>query len=265
MAKYLVVMGHGAGDPGAMGNGTTERDWTRGKLHPAMKKYAGKLKKNTIEFYDTKRDMFQDTVAGYGAYSVSSAYKSITEFHLDAASASATGGHVIISSAFNADEDDLDIANVVKKYAGWWGGVSSTRGINKRNNLANLNVLANRGISYRLVELGFITNSKDVSTLTKRVDELAKNLVEAITGEKIAEAPKPEYKVGQVVTLNDWARIYDEKDKLILPDGKKDSVIFQKGARVTLKKKINANLWEVEFYGINFKGKKPHLKQGNFK
>jgi hypothetical protein len=211
MAKHLVVMGHGVKDPGAVGNGTNERDWTRGKLLPAIQKYAKKLKKNTIQFYDTKRDMFQDTVAGYGAYSVSSSYQSVTEFHLDAASAAATGGHVIISSAFNPDKEDLDIANAVKKYAGWWGGVTNTRGINKRNNLANLNVMANRGINYRLVELGFITSKRDMDILNAKVDALAKDLVEAITGEKVSggtpskPAPTKTYKVGDTITVKSGA------------------------------------------------------------
>ncbi|ARQ94553.1 lysin [Weissella phage PWc] len=74
-----------------------------------------------------------------------------------------------------------------------------------------------------------------------------------------------EYKVNQVVELKDWARIYNEQDKLVLPDEKKDNVVFAKGTRVTLKKRINKNLWEVDYYGMNFKGVKPHLRQGNFK
>ena len=41
-------------------------------------------------------------------------YDLIAEFHLDAASASASGGHVIISSAFNADSIDKRIQEVIK-------------------------------------------------------------------------------------------------------------------------------------------------------
>lgn len=188
MAKYLLVCGHGQGDPGAIGNGICERDWTRNPLSIAIKKHASKLKKNSIDIYDTSKDMFQQSKAGQGAYTVSNSYASVTEIHLDAASASATGGHVIISSSFNPDSYDLKIAEVVKKYAGWWGSVKNTKGINKRNNLLNLNVFAKRGISYRLIELGFITSKHDTDILKSKYDSLAKDLVEAITGESISSS-----------------------------------------------------------------------------
>lgn len=187
MAKHLVVCGHGVNDPGGVGNGINERDWTRNPLVLAIQKYAKQLKKNTIEIYDTKKDMFQETQKGWGAYSVSSSFASVTEIHLDASTnTSATGGHVIIHSDFSADKFDLAIAEVDKKYVGWWGSVKNSKGINKRNNLLNLNVFANRGISYRLIELGFITNKSDTDKLKKNYDALAKELVEAITGEKIS-------------------------------------------------------------------------------
>lgn len=191
MAKHLIVCGHGQNDPGAVGNGTTEREFTRNKLKPAMEKWAKSLKSNSIDFYNTSLDMFQQTNAGGGAYSVNG-YHSVTEFHLDAASAAATGGHVIVSSSFKPDSFDLAIAQVVKKHVGWWGSIVANQGISYRNNLLNLNVFAKRGINYRLVELGFITNSTDMSKINSNLDAIAKELVESITGEKIGgEAVTP--------------------------------------------------------------------------
>ena len=38
MAKHLIVYGHGQGDPGAVGNGYCERDFTRNVLGPYLKK-----------------------------------------------------------------------------------------------------------------------------------------------------------------------------------------------------------------------------------
>lgn len=186
MAEHLIVCGHGQGDPGAVGNGITEEGWTRNPLAVAIMKYAKQLKNNSIELYDTSKNMYTQTRQGFGAYSVSKSYSSVTECHLDAARETATGGHVIISSKYNPDANDLAIAKVVEKYTGWWGSVKGSQGINKRSNLLNLNILANRGISYRLVELGFITSKSDTDKLKSNVDNLAKSLVEAITGEKIA-------------------------------------------------------------------------------
>lgn len=186
MAKYLIVYGHGQGDPGAGGNGYTERDFTRNTLGTHLEKYSKQLTKNTVDFYDKSKNMYIQTQAGGGAYTVSSSYSSITELHLDASgSSSSTGGHVIVKKGFSADKNDLAIAQVVNKYVGWWGSVKGSKGISYRSDLLNLNVFARRGISYRLVELGFITNKTDVNKLVKNIDAVAKELIEAITGEKL--------------------------------------------------------------------------------
>lgn len=187
MVRHLIIYGHGAGDPGAVGNGETERDLNRKKLHPYIVKWANKSK-HTFVFYDItgNKDMFQDTANGFGMYSIkANQHASVTEIHEDAASASATGGHVIISSSFKADKQDLDLAKAIQKLVGLWGGVSKTNGISYRNNLLNLNVAAQRGIPYRLLELGFITSKRDMDIIKRELDQYAKEIVEAITGENL--------------------------------------------------------------------------------
>lgn len=189
MANHLIIYGHGAGDPGAVGNGTNERDFNRRVLHPYMKKWADKSKDSFV-FFDTtgNRDMFQETANGWGMYSISpNYYATINEFHEDAANPSATGGHVIISSSFKADSVDLKTAQLIKNIVGWWGGVSNSKGISYRSNLLNLNVAAQRGLNYRLSELGFITSSKDMNTIKKELDQYAKGIIESITGEKLGQ------------------------------------------------------------------------------
>lgn len=186
MAKHLIVYGHGQQDPGAGGNGYEERNFTRYTLGPHLEKYAKQLKKNSIDFYDKSLNMYYQTQAGRGAYTTSTSYASVSEFHLDAAGSSATGGHVIVSKSFSADKYDLAIAQVVNKYVGWWGSVKGSKGISYRSDLLNLNVYARRGISYRLVELAFITNKTDMQKLVKNIDAVAKEMVEAITGEKLS-------------------------------------------------------------------------------
>lgn len=205
MANHLIIYGHGAGDPGAVGNGTNERDFNRKKLHPYMKKWADKSKDSFV-FFDTtgNRDMFQETANGWGMYSISpSYYKTISEYHEDAANPSATGGHVIISSSFKADSVDLKTAQLIKNIVGWWGGVSNSKGISYRSNLLNLNVAAQRGLNYRLTEIGFITSSRDMSIINKELDQLAKGFIESITGEKLGEV-KPSTPAGAKMGL--WYR-----------------------------------------------------------
>lgn len=191
MSKYLVVFGHGQGDPGAIGNGYQEATFTRNILGPKLKAWSAKLKNNQIDFYNASLDMYQQTKVGGGAYSVNG-YESVTELHLDAAaSSSAENGHVIINSSFSADKNDLAIAKVVEKYVGLWGS-SKPSGVVGRSDLLNSNVFAERGISYRLVELGFITNKRDISELIGNIDAIAKGFIEAITGESLSGSTSSE-------------------------------------------------------------------------
>ena len=65
--------------------------------------------------------MYVDTQygSGYGMYwAKAQGYDSVTEYHLDAASASARGGHVIVYSGFVPDKADLGIRDALQKFVG---------------------------------------------------------------------------------------------------------------------------------------------------
>ena len=245
MAEHLVVRGHGAGDPGAGGNGITEAGWIQNPLVVAMQKYAKLLKKNKVTFYDSSKNMYVETQKGWGAYSVSKNVASVTELHLDSASSTATGGHAIIYNGFNPDKYDLSLAQVINKHIGWWGSVKNTKGINKRNDLLNLNVLAQRGISYRLLELGFISSKRDTDILKKSYDTVAKELIQAITGE--------------VISL---AQYYTSKDNGALFELQKDDYLYNEKdfsdttrRRVFLPKRTRLYVREFEEYGSIWRGR----------
>lgn len=117
-------------------------------------------------------------------------YKNIIEFHMDGSTnTNARGGHVIIHRNFSPDALDNRLRNVIREHIGLWSGVASTNGFSYRNNLYNLNTAANWGISYRLLELGFITNSGDCQKTIGNMDSLARKLAEAIINRKLSGAP----------------------------------------------------------------------------
>lgn len=188
--KILIASGHGYNDPGAVGNGTNERDFIRKYIAPNVQKYL-KQAGHTVELYGgSKQDqnLYTDTAYGerigdnknYGMYWVhNQKYDVVVELHLDAASASATGGHVIISNHWPADKIDKDINNCLKTTVG------TIRGIDPRNDLLNANVAGRLGTNYRLVEMGFITNKKDMNYLKKNYDKFSKELAGAINGKPI--------------------------------------------------------------------------------
>ena len=188
--KILIVSGHGYSDPGAVGNGTNERDFIRSKIAPNVVKYL-KQAGHTVELYGgSKQDqnLYTDTAYGervgdtknYGMYWVKQQkFDVVVELHLDSAGASASGGHVIISDAYPADTIDKNINNMLKATVG------TIRGIDPRNDLLNANVSGRLNINYRLVEMGFITNKKDMDYLKKNYDAFSKELAGAINGKPI--------------------------------------------------------------------------------
>lgn len=183
MGKHLISLGHGrskagAYDSGATGNGTTEAEWLRGAFLVSLKKYATKV--GNIDFYEN--NMFADRAA-----STVSGYDDVTELHLDAAASTAKGGHVIVKIGMGTDVTDENLRNVVQNNFGIVGYTKENRGFSYRDDLLNLNVFATRGISYRLVELCFITNASDMCYFKANYDKVAKELIEAISGVSIMQ------------------------------------------------------------------------------
>lgn len=179
--KHLIIAGHGnqrdgSFDPGATGLITKgEHRYVRDDLFPAMKRHLPKGA--NVEFYDARKvsnyGNLNDIVKKYKA-------KQVTEIHFDAASASARGGHVIIHSAYSPDKYDLRLRDAIRTMTGVRYNHKGHTGISGRNNLYNVNDARNRGIAYRLIELGFGTNRTDANIMTDKVDEYAKELVNAL-------------------------------------------------------------------------------------
>ncbi len=190
MAKHLVIAGHGKQrnktfDPGATGIITKgEHRYVSDDLFPAMKKFLPK--NHNVVFFDKYK------VSNYGnIVSLAKQYNAtqITEIHYDAASASASGGHVIVYSGYSPDKTDLALRDVIKKMVGVRYSHKGHEGISGRNNLFNVNQTANAGITYRLLELGFGTNAKDAKVLTENVEEYAKELIKVIAGSSNDKKP----------------------------------------------------------------------------
>lgn len=233
MAKILLVPGHGQGDPGAMDGGYNERD--------TMRKLADKIKAaipDLVDVYDKSLDMYQQTVAGRGMWTTT--YKIIIELHMDAANPSATGGHVIIKNGYAPNDLDKRLASAINDRVGW----SRQNGFDYRDNLYNLNTASTRGIDYRLLELGFITNANDRKRIIEEMDATALRLVAAIKNE--TTKPKKEatfhghidrYAVGsREIDIEGWFLTTDSINEtypfILFMDGKGKEITRLKAERV---------------------------------
>lgn len=179
MDKLYVVCGHGAGDPGACGNGYQEAERVR-VLGARIKALGG----DNVILGDTSRNFYADN--GISKLNISKDCQ-IIELHMDSAAASARGAHVIIYGGFSADTYDKALA---KFLSGMFPGRAKT--IVGRNDLANPARAASKGYGYRLVECGFISNATDVSIFNSNIDNIAKGILECF-GIKASgnTAPKP--------------------------------------------------------------------------
>ncbi|GAB1611769.1 hypothetical protein HB162lentus_04130 [Mammaliicoccus lentus] len=185
--KFVLVAGHGYNDPGAVGNGTNERDFIRKNIIDNVAKYLRQAG-HTVTLYDKKQDMYQDTAYGYnrgdkkkyGLYWVKNKLKpdGVIEFHLDSATPSASGGHVI-KNAYAADSIDKGLQKALEETVG------TIRGITTRNDLLNANVAYSENINYRLIEMGFITSKKDMNYIKNNLQHFTKKLAEGIHGKPI--------------------------------------------------------------------------------
>jgi len=164
--KLFIITGHGAGDPGACGNGYQEYERVR-----TLAKRCKALGGDNVMVSEENRNYYKDN--GITNLTLSKDWL-LCEFHMDSStSSSARGAHVIIWGNYKADAYDEKLAAFL---SGILPGRSST--IVGRTNLANPKRAANKGYNYRLIEIGFISNATDVSIFNSKMDEIAKGILE---------------------------------------------------------------------------------------
>ena len=188
--KIFVIPGHGAGDPGACGNGYHEAERVR-KLAQCVKDLGG----DNVILADFKRNYYEDK--GISNLTLPKDTQ-IVELHMDSYSnPSARGAHVIISDKYNPDAYDKALARDMSQL---FPGRSES--ISKRGNLANVNRAAAKGYGYRLIECGFITNAHDIKVFNDNIEGIAKIILKCFgipCEEKVSE-DKP--KVSEQIAAN---------------------------------------------------------------
>lgn len=181
--KLYLVPGHGAGDSGAVGNGWREDEQVR-RLAARMVELGG----GQVAMSDPERNCYYED--GMLSWYIPEGAQ-VLSMHRDSADCYARGGHVIIKSGIGgADAYDEALADAVA--AIFPGRADRIREVSW---LKNANQAASRGIPYRLVELGFISDPQDCEVFEGRFEELARAILAAfgvLPAQSVEPSPEPE-------------------------------------------------------------------------
>ncbi|QRO84958.1 N-acetylmuramoyl-L-alanine amidase [Mammaliicoccus vitulinus] len=150
---------------------------------------------------------------------------------LDAAESTSSDGHTIIWHTFNPDSIDKGIQNALANTVG------VIRGIIGRDNLGNPRVASQLGLSYRLVELGFITSKKDMDYIKNNLQSFTKAIAEDINGGEIGNdklrpqakpKPMPKPKPVSKPKLKPVAKTKWNWKGRFYPNAPKDGIVVRK-------------------------------------
>ena len=183
VASLYLISGHGAGDSGAVGNGYREDEQVR-RLAALMVEMGG----GQVSMSDPARNCYYED--GMLNWDIPEGAQ-VLSLHRDCADCYARGGHVLIKSGIGgADDYDKALADAVA--AIFPGRADKIREVSW---LKNANQASARGIPYRLVELGFISDPEDCRVFEERMGELADAILAAfgiLPGKPVEPSPQPE-------------------------------------------------------------------------
>ena len=168
--RILLIAGHGAGDPGAVGYGT-EATETRRVLNEVKALFGGY--DVTVDVYPTNRNAYADI--GNGSLQVNFAnYDYVFEIHFNsAANPESTGVEIWVTYAEQGITVEQAIANKVAALG------YSNRGV-KREDFRVIRTARNKGTSAALIETCFISNQGDMNRYNGNFTKVCNAMVEGI-------------------------------------------------------------------------------------
>lgn len=174
--KILLIAGHGAGDPGAPGNGYKEADLTRevvAGLKPILSQCAD------VDVYDTRKKLSAYLADG-GRFDFTP-YAYVFEVHFNAIKKGGADGKVKGSEVLVHPlelKKGVSVENKILKNLEALG--FTNRGVKPRDDLIVLNTCKRQGVSYALVEVCFIDDPDDIKLYKQKEKEVYKAIADGI-------------------------------------------------------------------------------------
>ena len=168
--KILLIAGHGAGDPGAVGYGT-EATETRRVVNELKSLFGGYNVQ--VDVYNQSRNAYADI--GNGSLQVNFAdYDYVFEIHFNsAANPEATGVEIWVTYAEQGITVEQAIVNKVATLG------YPNRGV-KREDFRVIRTAKNKGTSAALIETCFISNQGDMNRYNSNFTKVCNAMVEGI-------------------------------------------------------------------------------------
>lgn len=191
--RILLIAGHGAGDPGACGNGYQEATLVRALAPKVKEKLSGYA---TVDIFDMNKNMYKFLKSG-GQFNFSS-YNYIFELHFNASGGGAHGTEILVHTNQNGISVEQKIVDNIATLG------YRNRGVKRRSDLQNMNKIFRLGKDYALLETCFIDNASDMAKYN--VDKVATAIADGIIsgfklGKTTAEIKTEAIK--ELTTVND--------------------------------------------------------------
>lgn len=171
--KILLISGHGAGDPGAVGNGVTEEEKNI-EIVRLVEKYLKAYA--TVDVYDTNRNAYEDVKNG--AFNIGK-YGYVMEFHFNAFDGTATGTECYVVSSEAGIKVEQAVMQELSKFFKLRDNDGEFDGV-KRTNFSVINKVKALGMSGALYEICFIDNPSDMAIYEKEKENIAKAIVSGV-------------------------------------------------------------------------------------
>lgn len=175
--KILLISGHGAGDPGAIGNGKKEADETR-----QMTKLIAEYLKGTadVTIYPVERNAYSDYRNGVlNSTAKFNNYDYMLEVHFNAISASYADGKTKGSEVWvTPSEKYYEVENQILSSLKTIG--FTNRGVKVSGSLAVINAAKRSDLSCALLEVCFIDDADDMNLYLKDRNRVAQAIAGGI-------------------------------------------------------------------------------------
>lgn len=194
--KILLIAGHGAGDPGACGNGFQEQERARA----LVTQIAPRIKGAKVDIFDFKKNCVKECKAG--RVPAFENYDYVFEVHLNASTNPNVGGTMIYidQSEKGHSVEDAVLEEMYKVgYKKTWDGIVVTQR-QFTGGLIVQNRCRAKGTSHALLETCFITNKGDMDLLNTKLAQTAQAVANGIMrgfklGDKAVKEPEATIRV----------------------------------------------------------------------